>query len=208
MKETQSIDDLASEHRRAGYALLNWLISDEATNSKECDRRALAWGQAIVDDLNTLDLSGELSDEFVHHPHMPAPNIYADPKKGFAKIRYEGVAHRMRVLEAIRSRINGEPAPEVKPEKTGAIGPVSKPNGWTKSEIVAQVKDACDGSFSPSKFDTIRKRAGVKKSDRGGKGQQRRFGRDELKDLKEEVEGGTYRKKDSIVASLQELLDQ
>jgi len=85
--------------------------------------------------------------------------------------------------------------------------PVAKPDGWTKSELVAQAKDAA-GSFSASTFDNIRNAANVAAGERGGRGQQRRFSRTELAELIEAIEVGTFRNSSDIANSWRELLAQ
>lgn len=104
-------------------------------------------------------------------------------------------------------------APRVASETAGQVGavqprrPVPKPNGWTKSELVAQARDAA-GSFSASTFDNIRKAANVEAGERGGKGQQRRFSRAELTTLIGATKAGTFRNKIDIANSWRELLAQ
>jgi len=84
--------------------------------------------------------------------------------------------------------------------------PVPKPEGWTRSELVAQAKDAAAGGFSASTFDSIRKAAGVNASERGGRGQQRRFSRSELTRLIAATEAGKFRNKATIAHSWSQLL--
>jgi len=83
--------------------------------------------------------------------------------------------------------------------------PVSKPSGWTKGELVEQAKSD-EARFSPSAFDRIRKAAGVKPSPRGGKGQQRRFSRSELRKMMMAVNKSPCRDKDKIIAAWEQLL--
>ncbi|MCP3903279.1 MAG: hypothetical protein GY715_06545 [Planctomycetes bacterium] len=80
--------------------------------------------------------------------------------------------------------------------------PVAKLEGWTKSELVAKA------SISDSTFDRIREAAGVKASESGGRGQQRRFSPAELAKLIEATEAGTFRSKTATANSWRELLPE
>jgi len=84
--------------------------------------------------------------------------------------------------------------------------PVPKPDGWVKADLVSQVKEAL-GAFSSSSFDTIRKASGVSSSEKGGKGQQRRYSRAELGKLIRAVKAGRFRNKDKIAQAWQDLFD-
>jgi hypothetical protein len=85
--------------------------------------------------------------------------------------------------------------------------PVAKPDGWTKSELVSQAKDRL-GSFGDTTFDRIRKAANVPPSERGGKGQQRRYSRTDLRKLIKAVIGGEYRRKKEIATAWSDLLGE
>ena len=80
-----------------------------------------------------------------------------------------------------------------------------KPGGWTKKELVDEVKDRV--SFSASAFDRIRRAAKVRPSAKGGKGQNRKFSKAELRKLINAVEEGTSRKKMEIGRAWRNLLD-
>ncbi|MBL9000776.1 MAG: hypothetical protein JNK25_06530 [Phycisphaerae bacterium] len=87
----------------------------------------------------------------------------------------------------------------------GARAPVSKPDGWTQSELVHRVRDEI-GSFSNTTFTRVRIMSGVSPSEPGGRGQQRRFSRLELNALIRSVRSGTFRDKSKIAQSWTQLL--
>lgn len=98
------------------------------------------------------------------------------------------------------------PAADVDPLPTDQRqGPVHKPDGWTKSELVAQVKDG-KTTFGDSTFDRIRIAAGVPAAEKGGKGQQRRYTRGELRRLIKAVKTGRFRSRELIAKQWDELL--
>ena len=92
-------------------------------------------------------------------------------------------------------------------EEIAAAGdgtPGFKPGGWTKSELVEQAAEGAE-SCSNSTFDNIRRRAGVRPSERGGVGQQRRYSRAEVRRLAEAAEKGRFRDGRRIAHAWQEL---
>jgi len=74
-------------------------------------------------------------------------------------------------LQALDARLT--PDPDNEP-------PVRKASGWTQPELVEQTANS-KASLSDSFFDRIRQAADVKPSISGGRGQQRRYSRTELK---------------------------
>jgi hypothetical protein len=88
-----------------------------------------------------------------------------------------------------------------------ARNPVYKPGGWTKSAIVQHLNDAAE-SFSPSTFDTIRKRAGVDPAPKGGNGPHHCFSISELRKLKAEIDKGRYQRKADLSTALDELIER
>jgi hypothetical protein len=85
--------------------------------------------------------------------------------------------------------------------------PVYKPGGWTKSDIVQHLRDAAD-SFSPSTFDTIRKRAGVRPAPKGGNGPHHCYSIAELRKFKAEIDKGRYQRKADLSTALDELIER
>lgn len=83
--------------------------------------------------------------------------------------------------------------------------PLHKPDGWTKGELMAAVKDRIT-TWSASTFDAIREDAGVKAPPPGGKGQQHRYGPADLRKLIQAAESGNRRNKDEIVRAWRDLL--
>ena len=84
----------------------------------------------------------------------------------------------------------------------GAAETRRKPGGWTKKELL----DETDGLLSATGFDRIRAAAGVKPSEKGGRGAQRRYSNDELRRLIKTLETGRVRKRKELVSAWLNLL--
>ena len=84
-------------------------------------------------------------------------------------------------------------------------GPVHKPDGWTKADLLRQARE--DGKIiSATKFDTIRDRAKVKAAPKGGAGPHHKYSKAELRKLIAEVEQGDYLNKEAIAQAWRGLL--
>jgi len=83
---------------------------------------------------------------------------------------------------------------------------LSKPGGWTKAELVAEAKERT--KLSGTVFLRIAKQAKLKPSERGGRGQQRKYSKAELRKLMAAVKSGPFRYKDDIAAAWRELLGE
>lgn len=83
---------------------------------------------------------------------------------------------------------------------------VYKPAGWTKKELVDEAKEQT--SFSATVFDEIRKQTDVKAAEKGGKGQQRKYSKADLRKLIDAVEAGTFRYRVQIAAAWRGLLGE
>lgn len=70
---------------------------------------------------------------------------------------------------------------------------LSKPAGWTQSELINEAIDAGAG-LSDTKFRRIREVAGLKPSLRGGQGQQRRYSNRDIRQLCKAAETDVFRK--------------
>jgi hypothetical protein len=79
-----------------------------------------------------------------------------------------------------------------------------KPSGWTRKELIDEAKEYT--SFSATGFDRIRKAAQIKPGARGGKGQQRRFGKGELRKLIDAVVSSRVRTRKKIAEAWRGLL--
>jgi hypothetical protein len=86
---------------------------------------------------------------------------------------------------------------------TDESGPVRKPGGWTKKELI---EEADKDVLSATVFGRIRNDAGLAPGERGGKGQQRRFSKSDVRKLIKAVEAGTYRAKKEIAKAWRELI--
>lgn len=80
-----------------------------------------------------------------------------------------------------------------------------KPDGWTQSELIRQVKERLD-SFSDSTFRRIRDDAGLEVSKSGGQGQQRKYSDNDVKKLIEAAK--SFRNGSTIAAAWSDLLPQ
>jgi len=78
------------------------------------------------------------------------------------------------------------------PAPAASSGSVAKPDGWTRTELIAQAQ-ASDAQCSASTFDSIRKAAGIPPAEQGGKGARRRFSNAQLRELITAAEAGKYR---------------
>ena len=105
----------------------------------------------------------------------------------------------------IASATMPEPAPGPDKQISETDGPVSKLDGWTRTELIAQAK-ALDALCSPSTFDNIRKAAGIPPAEIGGAGAQRRFSVAHLRKLIAAAEAGNYRSGKEIARCWRELL--
>ena len=97
-----------------------------------------------------------------------------------------------------KSTGEAEPVVEVKAD------PVYKPDGWTKAELHNQVNEHC-----PISKDTLRRTirdAGFPPSERGGRGQQQRYGKAEVLRIIDACRNGKRRNKSEIADALQELI--
>lgn len=103
-----------------------------------------------------------------------------------------------------RERCTSEPD---RPLDAMPQGPVRKPDGWTRMELVYQLR-AILGGFGTTTFDLIRKAAGINSASRGGAGAQRRFSRSDLRKLIAAVERGHNRRKGEIVIAWRDLLER
>jgi len=83
--------------------------------------------------------------------------------------------------------------------------PLYKPDGWTRGELINQAH-AFNVSLSPSTFDNIRKAAGIKPSERGGRGAQRRYSIAELRKLIRTAKTGRFRNGPHIASAWADLL--
>ena len=84
-------------------------------------------------------------------------------------------------------------------------GAVSKPDGWTRGELIAQAEEF-EAQCSASTFDNIRKAAEIQPAERGGAGAQRRFSVAELHKLIAAAENGNYRSGKQIAEAWRALL--
>lgn len=94
-------------------------------------------------------------------------------------------------------------------QDTEAEGAVSKPDGWTRAELIDQANhDDGEGAktLSGTTFDRIREAAGIPSAEKGGVGAQRRFSVAQLRQLIDAAEAGTYRNGSNIAAAWRELL--
>lgn len=93
----------------------------------------------------------------------------------------------------------------------GAVrhGPVPKPDGWTRAELIDQANHNDGGgskTLSGTTFDRIREAAGIPPGKKGGAGAQRRFSVAQLRKLIDAAEVGTYRSGPKIAAAWRDLL--
>lgn len=100
--------------------------------------------------------------------------------------------------------VNFKPLLPVQPAPPQKERPALKPDGWTRGELVAQAQER--SSLSATKFDSIRKAAGIEPGERGGRGQQRRFSNAELRALIQTVTANRFRNGQKIAAAWRELL--
>ena len=92
-----------------------------------------------------------------------------------------------------------EPMVEVKAD------PVYKPDGWTQAELHRQVSEHI--KVSPKTIRRVMDDAGIPKSQSGGKGQQKRYGKTDVLKMVWACQNGTRQNKDRIAKSLLELVD-
>lgn len=98
-----------------------------------------------------------------------------------------------------KSTGEAEPAVEVKAD------PVYKPDGWTQTELHRQVSECIQ--VSPKTIRRVMDDAGIPKSQSGGKGQQKRYGKTDVLKMVHACQTGKRRNKDRIAKSLLELVD-
>lgn len=188
---------------------INAAIVDAATTQRDSD--AIDWTALDVDDSISKTVAFQDRDQElrrkIHALIARADDIESDLLKSVqmqaaAPTKSDPAAGSK--LSDMSTKVTG---PDAHDDGFGKEGPVPKPDGWTKSELVSQARDAA-GSFSNTTFDNIRNKADVAPSERGGGGQQRRFSRAELRKLIAAIEDGNFRKKAEIAASWGELLAQ
>lgn len=114
----------------------------------------------------------------------------------------------VKILQPMRARLirlelHAQPPGVSKPEVGAAT--IHKPDGWTKKELVAQVTTAVQG-WSGTSFDRVRKAAQIEAPEPGGRGQQHRYSRRELKQLLQALESGTFHDRNRIALAWRELL--
>lgn len=102
-------------------------------------------------------------------------------------------------------RLNPEARPDDEPSLLAVARLCIKPDGWTKTELVDQVTNAV-GAWSPASFDRVRSEAGIKPPKAGGQGQQHRYSRNDLKQMIQSLESGTFRDRTRIACAWRELL--
>ncbi|MEM1330158.1 MAG: hypothetical protein AAGG07_06320 [Planctomycetota bacterium] len=101
-------------------------------------------------------------------------------------------------------------AEDPRPGVQDRAGPVAKLDGWTKLELITQANSDDSGdrvaTLSNTAFDRIKNLSPIERSERGGRGQQRRFSIAELRLLISAAESSSNRQKARIVRRWRELL--
>lgn len=155
--------------------------------------------------------AADLPSRFVQDDTIPLPMCF---QEGRLIPNLDGVGTTRVLLDVYRQavsmlaawlegcQLDGKPNSDTHPGIT-----VPSPDGWTRSELVAQAREGA-GSFSPTTFDRIRVAAKVEPGKAGGEGQKRRFSIAELTKLINAVENGTFRYKADIAKSWRKLLPQ
>lgn len=93
------------------------------------------------------------------------------------------------------------------PENPASESPCYQPDGWLKSALVRQVREALPG-WANSTFDNIRKDAGLRAPPANGVGQQHRYSKADLRQLIQAAQNSNRRNSDKIVQAWSELLGE
>lgn len=85
-------------------------------------------------------------------------------------------------------------------------GPVYKPDGWTKAELLGQANEG-DKLLGTTTFDTIRRKAKVAAAPKGGAGPHHKYSKADLRKMIIEIKSRAYRNQAAIARAWAELLD-